>query len=141
MVRLLVGDDARFGVDPVEVNREGVSYTVETLAEYANRFPGATRYLLVGADVMATFAQWREPQRIRELAEVIVLERATGSADATTSADPDLPGAMAGARRLLTRRVDVSSTEIRDRVHGGKSIRGFVPDAVAAYIAAARLYQ
>ena len=141
MVRLLAGDDDRFGVDPVEVEREGVSYTVDTVAEYANRFPAATRYLLVGADVIATFEQWREPRRIRELAEVVILERATTAGVSPAPGDGDPAGMLHGAPRLITRRVDVSSTEIRDRVQHGKSIRGFVPDAVAAYIAAARLYQ
>jgi len=141
MVRLLAGDDERFGVDPVEIERKGVSYTVDTLAEYANRFPDATRYLLVGADILGTFAQWREPRRIRELAEVVILERAVSGGAPPTLGDADSSGVLQGAPRLMSRRVDVSSTEIRDRVQRGKSIRGFVPDAVAAYIAAARLYQ
>jgi nicotinate-nucleotide adenylyltransferase len=140
MVRLMVGDDARFGVDPIEVDREGVSYTVDTLAEFASRFPKAHRFLLIGADAAGTFDQWREPQRIRDLAEVVVLQRAPGGEAAALSAHV-APPALAGARWLKTRRVDVSSTEIRDRVQQGKPIRGFVPDAVAAYIAAARLYQ
>ena len=140
MARLLAGDDERFGVDSIEVDRQGISYTVDTLAEYANRFPAARRYLLVGADVVGTFAQWRQPDRIRELAEVVVLERAPGASDAP-AVRPDGTDALTGARHLTTRRVDVSSTEIRDRVRRGLSIRGFVPDAVAAYIAAARLYQ
>jgi nicotinate-nucleotide adenylyltransferase len=141
MVRLLTGDDGRFGVDSIEVDRAGISYTVDTLAEYANRFPAAKRYLLVGADVVGTFPQWRQTDRIRELAEVVVLERAPGRADEQPSAWTADTDALPGARHLTTRRVDVSSTEIRERVRHGRSIRGFVPDAVAAYIAAARLYQ
>lgn len=141
MVRLLTGGDDRFAVDPIEVDREGVSYTVDTLAEFANRFPRATRFLLIGADAAGTFDQWREPQRIRDLAEVVALQRATDRSEGTSIASHSAPPVLEGARWLKTRRVDVSSTEIRDRVHQGKSIRGFVPDAVAAYIAAARLYQ
>ena len=141
MVRLLAGDDERFGVDSIEIERAGVSYTVDTLAEYANRFPTAKRYLLVGADVVSTFPQWRQPDRIRELAEVVVLERTPGRANVHPSGTIAGTDSLAGAQHLTTRRVDVSSTEIRDRVRHGRSIRGFVPDAVAAYIAAARLYQ
>jgi nicotinate-nucleotide adenylyltransferase len=141
MVRLLTAGDDRFAVDPVEVDRHGVSYTVDTLAEFASRFPRATRFLLIGADVAGTFDQWREPQRIRDLAEVVVLQRATDPGDGTAASAHSAPRGLEGARWLKTRRVDVSSTEIRDRVHRGKSIRGFVPDTVAAYIAAARLYQ
>ena len=142
MVRLLAGSDDRLDVDPIEIDRDGVSYTVDTVGEFARRFPDAARFLLIGADVTATFDQWREPQRIRELVEVVILQRgndATGEVIAPGSSSR--PSPLAGARWLPTRRVDISSTEIRERVRRGKPIRGFVPDAVAAYIAAASLYQ
>jgi nicotinate-nucleotide adenylyltransferase len=139
MVRLLVEGDSRFAVDPVEIERQGVSYSVDTLAQFAQRFPEADRFFFIGADAAMTFDQWREPRRIRELAEVVVLQRSTGQPD-RDQADAT-PISLAGVRWLRTRRVDVSSTEIRERVRLGKPIRGFVPDTVAAYIAAARLYQ
>lgn len=132
MVRALIGDDPRFEVDPIEIDRTGLSFTVDTVASYAERYPHAERFLLVGADVLATFAQWREPGRVRELAELVVLQR--GEGDVTVKG-------MQPPRFLETRRIDVSSTEIRERVRSGKSIHGFVPDAVAAYIAVAALYQ
>ncbi len=142
MVRLLVGEDRRFGVDSSEVEREGLSYTVDTVGEFAARFPDASRFLFIGADVTATFDQWREPQRIRELVELVILRRASDPDESEAPNGTDgPPSPLAGVRRLPTRRIDVSSTEIRDRVRRGKSIRGFVPDAVAAYIAAASLYQ
>jgi nicotinate-nucleotide adenylyltransferase len=142
MVRLLADDDARFGVDASEVEREGLSYTVDTLVEFAGRFPEATRYLFIGADVAGSFDQWREPGRIRDLAEVVILQRATGApGDSPPATSERSSPLLQGARWLKTRRVDVSSSEIRGRVKQGKSIRGFVPDAVAAYIEAARLYQ
>jgi nicotinate-nucleotide adenylyltransferase len=133
MVRLLVEGDARFAVDSVEVDRGGLSYTVDTLSALAAREPAADRFMLVGADVLPSFGQWREPHRIMELATIVVLQR-TGEA-------VDLSRAPAGVRVLATRRIDISSTEIRQRAREGKSIRGFVPDSVAAYIAAERLYR
>jgi nicotinate-nucleotide adenylyltransferase len=133
MARLLAGDDPRFGVDPVEVDRGGLSYTVDTLTTLADRWPSAELVWLVGADVPRSFAKWRSPDRIVQLATVVVLQRA-GEA-------PDLASMPGRPRCLTTRRIDVSSTEIRERVRQGKSIRGFVPDAVAAYIQAERLYR
>jgi nicotinate-nucleotide adenylyltransferase len=133
MVRLLAGDDARFEVDPIEIDRGGLSYTVDTLTTLAARWPTAELFWLVGADVPRSFAKWRSPERIVELATVVVLQR-VGEA-------PDLASMPGKPRCLTTRRVEVSSTEIRDRVRQGKSIRGFVPDAVAAYIQAERLYR
>jgi nicotinate-nucleotide adenylyltransferase len=136
MVRLLLADDSRFEVSTVEVDRAGLSFTVDTLAHYAEIYPAAERFLLLGADVLATFAQWRDPERILELARPVILQR-EGDRPPTLP-----PGIEAKAlQRLPTRRVDVSSTEIRERVRRGKSIRGFVTDSVAAYIARDGLYR
>jgi nicotinate-nucleotide adenylyltransferase len=137
MVRLMVDGDARFEVSTVEVERAGLSFTVDTLTHFAAAYPAAERFLLAGADVLATFAQWREPERILQLARLAVLER---------EGEGRLPALPAGgdARaivRLPTRRVDVSSTEIRERVRSGKPIRGFVTDSVAAYVARDGLYR
>jgi nicotinate-nucleotide adenylyltransferase len=130
MVRLLVGDDARFSVDPIEIEREGLSYTVDTLAAFAERYPEAERFFLVGMDVLASFAQWREPERVLRLATLAVMQR-----------QGDTGPVPKGAARVETRRVDVSSTEIRERVRTGRAIRGFVPEAVETYIAEHRLYR
>ena len=132
MTRLLVEGDSRFEVDPVEIERAGLSFSVDTLAAFAERHPTAERYFLVGADVLRTFDRWREPARVLELATLVVLTRDDGQEEMTIPAT---------AQRLPTRRVDVSSTEIRARVAAGRSLRGFVPDSVAAYIAAHGLYR
>ena len=131
MVRRLVGTDPRFTVDAIEIERPGLSYTVDTLATVAARETGSELFLLVGADILGSFNQWREPGRILELATLVVLERSGGG---------DLPALPGRSRSLPTRRIDVSSTEIRARVAAGKSIRGFVPDAVGEFIAAEGLY-
>jgi nicotinate-nucleotide adenylyltransferase len=133
MVRRLIGDDARFAVDTIEADRPGVSFSVDTVTAYAGRFPDAERFFLVGADVMPTFGAWREPDRIMRLAEVVVMQRGETAA---------VPEPWRGKfRQLTTRRIDVSSTEIRARVRAGQSINGFVPPAVAAYIAESGLYR
>jgi nicotinate-nucleotide adenylyltransferase len=132
MIKMVAEGDPRFDVDSIEIDRGGLSYTVDTLTALTQRWPSAELFWLVGADIVPSFAQWREPDRIVELATVVVLQRAGDAAGGT------LP---AGMRCLATRRIDVSSTEIRQRVREGKSVRGFVPDAVAEYIAAERLYR
>ena len=139
MVQLLVGHDPRFVVDPIEINRPGLSFTVDTLAAFADRDSEAEMFLLVGADVPRAFARWREPERVMELATVVVLQRG-GELETGVDEDPRAIDLMKRLRRLATRRVDISSTEIRQRVRDGLSIRGFVPDAVAEFIAAKRLY-
>jgi nicotinate-nucleotide adenylyltransferase len=76
MVRLLVGDQPSLAVDPIEIERGGLSFTVDTLAAYAERHPTAERFFLVGADVLTTFDKWREPERVLRLARLVVLQRA-----------------------------------------------------------------
>jgi nicotinate-nucleotide adenylyltransferase len=147
MVRLMVDADPRFEADSVEVDREGLSYTVDTLREFARRFPSANRCFLVGADVLSSFAQWRDPQTVLELATLAVLTRRPEFGDDILELAVDPPsGVTAGelARRITlvpSRRVDVSSTEIRHRVRSGRSIHGFVTDAVAEYISSHGLYR
>jgi nicotinate-nucleotide adenylyltransferase len=128
MTQLLAGDDVRLGVDAIEIERPGLSFTVDTLRDVARRAPDDERFLLMGADVARTFSQWREPDAVRQLAEVVVLRRGRESVPT-------------GFRAIGSRRVDVSSTEIRARVRSGQSIRGFVPDAVRAYIEQSGLYR
>ncbi len=130
MTRLAVQGDARFSVDDVETERGGLSFMVDTLRVYRERQPDAALFLLLGTDAAALLPKWREPEAIRALAEIVVLTRSGEGVELPT-----------GVRALPTRRVDLSATEIRERVAAGRSIRGFVPDAVAAYVAAHGLYQ
>jgi nicotinate-nucleotide adenylyltransferase len=133
MVERLIDGDLRFTASAMEIERGGLSYTVDTLSALAATWPGSTLFWLVGADVLQTFAKWREPERVVELATLAVLTRGGDPPDLGTI--PGTPVVVEG------RRIDISSTEIRRRVHEGKSIRGFVPDSVDAYIASARLYR
>ncbi len=82
------------------------------------------------------FPQWREPERIAALATLVVIGRA-----APVAGEPPGAGAAVPLTRIVTRRIDVSSTEIRERVRAGKSIHGFVADAVAEYVRVAQLYR
>ncbi len=132
MTRLLVVGDARFDVDAMEIERAGLSFSVETLDVFAERYPSAERFFVVGADVLRTFDQWREPERVRALATLAVMTRDDGI--------HQLP-MPEGAVAVASRRIDISSTEIRARVAAGRSLRGFVPESVAAYVAAHGLYR
>ena len=132
MVELAIGDDPRFSLDTVEMDRGGLSFTVDTLESLAGRHPGATLVLLAGADAWSDFERWRHPERILELAGVAVIARAGEQASARAGYSPEV---------VAARRVDVSSTEIRDRVRRGLPISGFVTEAVRRHILDARLYR
>jgi nicotinate-nucleotide adenylyltransferase len=146
MVRLAVQGDARFTVDAIEIERSGLSFTVETVESYRSHYPGDEIVLLVGADVLPSFGKWREPRRIAELARIAILNRLVdGNAVETAGlvgavraiTGDDLPAPLV----LDTRRVDLSSTEIRGRARAGRSLHGFVPDTVARYIGERALYR
>ncbi len=131
MVRLTIGDDPRFAAESAEVERGGLSYTVDTLRALRRKWPddAAEFVLLLGADAAAQLPHWKDGDVIRSMAEVRVLTRG------------EMPGRLAeGSEAVPTRRVDISSTEIRERVGAGKPVRGMVTDHVAAYIAARGLY-
>ncbi|MEO8579375.1 MAG: nicotinate-nucleotide adenylyltransferase [Gemmatimonadales bacterium] len=136
MVRLAVADDANYTVDEAEIDRKGLSYTVDTLEHLSERYKGAQLFLLMGQDTLASFEQWRNPKRIRELATLAVMKRGGSEAPGFSADDAGI-----GVITVSARRVDVSSTEIRERLRGNKSIKGFVPESVERFIEARGLYR
>ncbi|WP_411281817.1 nicotinate (nicotinamide) nucleotide adenylyltransferase [Gemmatimonas sp.] len=140
MVQACFGGIPRIEVDPIEIERGGLSFMVDTVQSLHRRWPSATLYLLVGDDVVSTLPRWRNVTRLLSMVQLVILHRADRSHDVAAHTVPLDSFGAATARRLATRRVDVSSTEIRARVRDGRSIRGFVSDAVQTYIATTRLY-
>jgi len=136
MTQLAFAGDPRFEVSDMEIGRGGLSYTVDTLEELARENEGAELVLILGMDSLATFSNWSRPERIRELARFAVLARSSGTAEDAIEG-LKLPD---GATLVTARRVDVSSSEIRQRRADGKSIKGFVAESVEEYILAAELY-
>ncbi len=132
MVRLTVAHDPRFEVSTAEIDRGGLSYMVETLEGLAAERPGAKLFLILGMDAIATFHKWKSPDRIRDLATLGVLVRGDESAGAFE--------AVAGTIAIGTRRMDISSSEIRERIRQGKPVRGFVAESVERYISTSNLY-
>jgi len=134
MVRLAVSNEANYALDDAEISRKGLSYTVDTLEYLAERYAGSELFLLLGQDSLGGFPQWRNPGRIQELATLALMMR---------SGAPDV-GDWRNAERVVVvsaRRVDVSSTEVRERLRAGKSIKGFVPEGVEKFIEARGLYR
>jgi len=148
MLRLATGGHTAFAVATLEIERGGVSYTVDTLAALAAAQPDAELCLLLGPDALAGLPTWREPKRIAELATLVGVEREAlddlrGAATAAGLA------ALLGAERLaavLESRVrmpaiGIRASDIRAAVAAGRSIRYRTPRAVEAFIAAHGLYR
>jgi nicotinate-nucleotide adenylyltransferase len=133
MCRLAVEGAAGIDVCALEIERRGVSYTVDTLGSLHDSHPEAELTLIVGADVAATLESWREPDRLLELADVAVATRPGAPRRA-------LP---AGARVsfLEMPAIDVSSSMVRARVAAGEPVQELVGAPVARYIAEHGLYR
>jgi nicotinate-nucleotide adenylyltransferase len=112
-------------VSRLELDRDGHSYTVDTLEQLAQ--PGVELYLIVGADQLAALPSWHRPDRVRDLAHLVVAGR------------PGAPHA-ANARELVMRPVDVSSSDVRRMVADGMDVTGLVPAPVAESIEREGLY-
>lgn len=130
MLELAVAGYPGFGVEPTELERPGPSYTIDTLRSLHERTPGVALTLLLGADAAAELSAWRSAEELPGLARIVVFAR---------------PGAPVPSSPLIHRvitvpAIDISATEVRRRAREGRSLRYWVPDAVAEYITRHRLY-
>lgn len=131
MLRLAVAGVPGLTVETCEVEREGPSYTVDTLRALEAREPGESFILLVGADAARDLPQWREAEEILRRARVAVLTRPGHEAPAAPWVSAVVP----------VPALDLSATDLRRRAAAGRSLRYFVPDAVAHYVTARGLYK
>jgi nicotinate-nucleotide adenylyltransferase len=123
-----------FEASSIETDRGGVSYTVDTLEELARRYKGDALHLLVGMDNVADFGSWKRPDRIAELAQIVVMTRPGFTMDGM----PDTLRNRATLCRVP--EIGISSRDIRERVRTGKSIHFLVPKPVESYIYYRKLY-
>jgi nicotinate-nucleotide adenylyltransferase len=144
MLELATAGNECFRVSSLEIERGGVSYTVESLRAITAQQPQAELFLLLGADSLRDLPTWREPAEILALAIPVVVRRAG-------SPEPDftpLKSLVAAGRLeiILASQVEMplmelSSTDLRLRVGGGKSLRYRMPRAVEKYIETQGLYR
>jgi nicotinate-nucleotide adenylyltransferase len=139
MVELATADDERFEASRIEVDREGPSYTSDTLRGLREAGPDDELFLILGGDQAATLAAWHEPEEVLSLATVAVVERISWSRQAIGIKVGRLRGGQA-IRYLDMPIIQISSSAIRRRAAEGKPIRYLVPDKVAAYIESNGLY-
>jgi nicotinate-nucleotide adenylyltransferase len=140
MARAAAADDELLEASELEVRRDGPSYTVNTLAELRDLRPDDELFFLMGADVAAHLEEWREPERVLELARLGIAGRPGTVLDEVEAALERL-GASERAEVVRMPEIGVSSTRIRRRVAQGRPIRYLVPDRVAAMIAERGLYR
>ena len=132
LLRLALAGQTDCEIDEQELNRGGVSYTIDTLRNYVRRFPGAQLFYLMGADHVPQLPKWRDANELARLVEFVVLRR-PGQVPAP------LPAPFRG-RALVGFPLGVSSSQIRERVKAGLPIDLLVGPAVAEAIRNNRLY-
>jgi nicotinate-nucleotide adenylyltransferase len=139
MVELAVADDQRFDTSRMELDREGPSYTADTLEQVAKESPDDELFLILGGDQAAALGAWHEPEKVLERATVAVFERVHWGRNAIVIKIGRLPGAER-VRYLDMPLIQVSSSAIRRRVSEDLPIRYLVPDRVEDYIRENNLY-
>jgi nicotinate-nucleotide adenylyltransferase len=140
MCKAAAGDDPRLTVSDVELQRDGPSYTLDTLLALRGANPHAELYLVLGWDAASQLRSWHRPDEVMALAHVIVIPRPGRPAPG----DHDVEAAgLPRDRVLICLRTtpSVSGSEIRRAIAAGQSISGKVPEAVEHYIAAHGLYR
>jgi len=144
MARLAVEGDPLFEVSDIELHRPGPSYTIDTVMAFRQALgPAVDLFWIIGADSLPELPTWRRIAELVQLAKIVTAARPgwTPPPRETLAAT----GGPAAAQMLLnhccpTPRIDISSSDIRDRVRSGRSIRYLVPSEVASYIQSQRLY-
>ncbi|MEY2407795.1 MAG: nicotinate-nucleotide adenylyltransferase [Verrucomicrobiota bacterium] len=132
LLRLALAGWTNCELDGQELSRGGTSFTIDTVRDYARRFPRARLFCLIGADHVPTLPKWRDAGELARLAEFVAIPRPGEPAAA-------FPAPYRG-HELQGFPLGVSSSQIRARVKGGMSIRGLVPDLVEEAIRNSGLY-
>lgn len=133
MTEIATAANPRFKVSTVDIDRDGPTYTVDTLRDLNAAYPDADLFFITGADAVTSIAGWKDTEELWGLAQFVAVTRPGHKLD--------LPEAPEGAIQVLEiPALAISSTDIRDRVETGKPIWYLVPDGIVQYIAKHGLY-
>ncbi len=134
MTVIATAANPRFTVSRVDIDRPGITYTIDTLTELSKARPEADLYFISGADAIAQILAWKEVDSIWSLAHFVAVTR--------PGHQLQLPQVKeARITQLEVPALSISSTDIRDRAAAGKPIWYLVPDGVVQYIAKHKLYR
>ncbi|MBA7683487.1 Nicotinate-nucleotide adenylyltransferase [subsurface metagenome] len=141
MVSLALASKPYFKLSTIEIERAGPSYTVDTIAELRSQIgTGDKLFFILGWDNLVQLPQWREPSRLVEMCPLVAVPRVGYPTPELSSLEAAIPGLSENTILLNTPQIDISASQIRDRVAQGLSIRNLVPEPVERYIAQHKLY-
>jgi len=138
MTVIATASNPRFQVSRIDVDRDGPTYTVDTLRGLGAEHPDAELYFITGADAMLEILEWKDPEEVMQLAHFIAATRpGYDLARLGSVIDESHPNVSSMTIPALA----ISSTDVRERVHEGRPIRYLVPEGVKSYIEKAGLYR
>jgi nicotinate-nucleotide adenylyltransferase len=141
MVRLATGSNPYFEVSLIEMERSGPSYSVDTVSALRKELgPGAGLYFIIGPDALSELHRWREPARLAGLCWLVAVGRPNSVKADLRELEVAIPAIRSRISRIDVPEIGISSTEIRERVRVGASIRYLVPPEVERYIYEQGLY-
>ncbi len=141
MVRLAIGSNPYFEVSLAELERSGPSYSVDTVSALRKEHgPDVGLYFIVGPDALSDLHRWREPARLAELCWLVAVGRPNSVKADLRELEVAIPAIRSRIRCVAVPEIGISSTEIRERVRAGLSIRYLVPPEVERYIYEHQLY-
>ena len=135
MTKLALEENRFFSVSDIELKREGLSYTVETLRKLKELYTDSEIYFLTGSDVLNEITTWKNPEEIYRLAKIVIAVR-----PGFDKFDPENRFAKKSIIVDIT-GIDISSTQIREKVKKGESIKYLVSSKVEEYIKSRNLYK
>ncbi len=142
MTELALEGNPYFSLSRLEVERQGPTYTRDTLAQLMALHPDARYYFILGADNLLTLETWKDPAFILQNCVIAAAVRGTGTEEKMKKIASHLIYEYHGDIRILPARfMDISSSEIRQRIREHKSVRYLIPQKVLAYIEENKLYQ
>lgn len=142
LCELACDDNPCFTVSRMEIDREGNTYTVDTLQALHEKEPETEWFFILGADSLFSIDRWYEVKRVFELATILAAVRNDMDTDDLFTQAEKLKKEFGARIELLSApRMEISSTDIRRRMKAGKSVRYFVPDVCIAYMKENGLFQ
>jgi len=142
MTGLAIEDNSHFALSTIEIDREGNSYTCDTLTELKERYPDQEYYLILGADNLFTIEEWKDPEVIFRNAKILAAVRGDKKSADMEKKIVELKEKYGADITLLhMKHVDISSSMIREKVAEGRSIRYMLPEKVREYIKKNHFYE
>ncbi len=141
MVALAIAGNPHFRLSRVEVDRPGVSYSVDTVARLREELGADTRlFFIMGRDMLRDLPTWHQPDRLAELCEIVAVNRPGYPSFDLTRLEAAIPRATERIRQLAVPQLSIAASDLRRRVAEGRPITYMTPDAVVRYIQEHRLY-